>query len=724
MPSPKLNLGSLASLAKDFFPSDENDPLYLPSRKGDFPHFFNTAENWDNDYKGRIPDISEFDIAFKNSKIDKKTKICPIEAFRAWHAEWYDGFNNSNGQTHIWNFRKELIAYAENDVHILAQLLRLYNDIGFEKFGMMPLFHATCAGYMSHVSKVQQTKLLEFDALDKDRQESRRLEIAWDEGWGVLKPFEYWHAQRTLRGGRTEIKSVIYELSDEEIARGDRIAYVDVVSMYPAMQVMKKYPVGLPEIRVYNPIFTPCTFHQSNILSPCDCKLPRLFSFLKVTPNLPQPTQTDFLTYLKDPDYCGFLCVDLSPPKDLFHPIICFHDPEMKKTLFSNEDLYSAYTTSIELIVALENNYTLLKVHSFHRYKYKPSFWRDLTRDLIIEKTINSKPLPAPEKCKALVKEYRDFIGDDFADQLQVTIDQNLWGDRPAKKQTFKTCANVIWGKNAQRPILPKTFVFSLDDHQAYLDFFTQISENKLIFNSGTLTGKKVKYKATENGAKVETDLSKGYLPAASFVTAHARLYLWEQLQVIDQDPNDRRVLMCDTDSIIYIKRANKYDVPTGKALGKWEIEDDDAEHGGLVKFVSLGPKTYSYVCADGYSVTKAKGISLKYGHRDIVNYDVMREIIAARQDENKTISTKAAQWGFVYKPGEGMRQHLSLKELKFNHDEMKGDLERVGRAGVPKNFIAPFGYETFDFKTLLNFHEKSFKQPSYETFETPLTSC
>lgn len=77
-----------------------------------------------------------------------------------------------------------------------------------------------------------------------------------------------------------------------------------------------------------------------------------------------------------------------------------------------------------------------------------------------------------------------------------------------------------------------------------------------------------------------------------------------------------------------------------------------------------------------------------------MVNFEKMREVILAQQDENRSITIPVPQWGFVYKINEGLRKHLSLKDFKFNYKDMKGQLEKVGRPFVPKNFIAPFGFE------------------------------
>lgn len=585
--------GSLASLAEDTCPDS--------IRKGDFPHLFNTAENWDADYTGSIPHISYFDLQFKkNYKEVSKFKTYYYEHMigyaetqkRLTHRyvppASFEPFKDITTNKFEWNFRKELLAYARNDVDILARLLKDYNDAAFEKLKMMPLFHPTAPGYIHHVVKTENSKLLEIGGIPEDDMENTLNDMAESKTWAVLKDSEYWFARRALRGGRTEIKSVYYKLSDEELARGDRISYIDVVSMYPAMQVLKDYPVGLPEIFIYNPFHKPCLKHkglrEDSDRHRCSCPPEKRNCFnLRIVENLEQPSTEELLTILKKPGFSSIICLDLVPPKDLWHPVICYHDPHAKKTLFSNQNLNNCYTTSAELIVAIEAGYKVSKVHRLDQYVSKPSLWREITMQMIVEKTINSKPTPTPEAAEKLLSEYAE-IGDDFVDAIKASIDADLWGNRPAKKQTAKTMMNSMWGKNAQRPIMPKSVFFDEDDNKGITEHFNLCAKNMRNFLSAQKMGHRVKYKYEENGATMPTDFSGGYIPAAVFVTAYARLKLWEEMNKIDSDPNDRRVLMCDTDSIIYINRVGKYTTPTGGALGQWEIEKADYAHGGTQK--------------------------------------------------------------------------------------------------------------------------------------------
>ena len=50
-----------------------------------------------------------------------------------------------------------------------------------------------------------------------------------------------------------------------------------------------------------------------------------------------------------------------------------------------------------------------------------------------------------------------------------------------------------------------------------------------------------------------------------------------------------------DTDSMIFISRPNEYEPKTGKYLGQMTNEIDSKKGNFISKFVSAGPKNYSY---------------------------------------------------------------------------------------------------------------------------------
>jgi hypothetical protein len=142
-----------------------------------------------------------------------------------------------------------------------------------------------------------------------------------------------------------------------------------------------------------------------------------------------------------------------------------------------------------------------------------------------------------------------------------------------------------------------------------------------------------------------------------------------------------KRVLMNDTDSIVYIYDPEKYNIPEGGLLGQWEVEDVDKDHGGIEEFVGLGPKTYGIRCKDGFEMVKAKGLSLTKATGDLVNFQSMVTVVKERT------KIRVPQKTFVWTVAHGMKTWLMMKDLQFNQAEMKGDLDEEG-------YLYPFGFQ------------------------------
>ena len=88
----------------------------------------------------------------------------------------------------------------------------------------------------------------------------------------------------------------------------------------------------------------------------------------------------------------------------------------------------------------------------------------------------------------------------------------------------------------------------------------------------------------------------------AAFVTAHARLKLYSELEKIGD-----RVLYFDTDSIIYISRPNSYTPVLGNYLGDLTNELEKGDY--IEEFVSAGPKNYGYKTIKGKSSCTVKDL-------------------------------------------------------------------------------------------------------------------
>lgn len=650
--------GSLRNLAKDFC-TDTN------LRKGHFPHLFNSIENYD--YVGPIPDKKYFDLAFvlKNEK-DK-------EEFDAWYNTWANRTD--------WNFMNELKAYCIDDVLILGKIVKGYHDVCVNSTGMTPWLNATAPSFVHEVFLSLLSKQLELPNPKEDMNiySAKIQELADTKFWAVLKPNEYWFARKALRGGRTEIKKMYHHITDEEYAQGKYITYQDVNSLYPFQQVEHDFPTGTPTIHVWDPKYYPCIKHQNK---ECQCPMwDKGDRFLKIENRVTQSQWTSE-QILRDPTFFGIVCATLIPPKNLYHPILVCWSEEQQKCIATlrEEDHVEITTTSIEFLTALRNGYKLVQIHRYDQYTKTPSLWREKILDFYLEKMLNSGN--PPENKEEFIKKWEDRFG--IGEEIRKSIDEGRWGNYPAKKQTAKIMINSAWGKHAQRPVMPEAEIYDFStDMEKVFDFFQNLSASVFSFKDAVILDQsRVMYRFQKDGDTANPDLHGGYLPAALFVPAYGRLQLWEQLNKLG-----KRVLMCDTDSIVYIYDPDQYNIPRGDMLGEWEVEKIDSKNGGIRTFVGLGPKTYGIKTNNGVEMVKAKGLSLNLATSKAINFTSMAAMALEFLEQGSASKISIPQQTFTYDVRRGMRTWKMLKDLQINKEDMKGFTDHEGH-------LYPFGFQ------------------------------
>ena len=656
--------GSLANLAVGFFGNN------VDIRKGHFPHLFNSEENYD--YVGPLPEKHYFDIAFmmRNQR--------QLDEFNAWHDE-------RSGQG-PWSFRNELEAYCQNDVKVLAALMLEYHTILVDKFKISPWFSTTAPAYVHTV--VKQTLSDNLDLPDREAEPREFAEIvenlAMREHWAVLLANEYWFARKALRGGRTDVRKVHHRVSNEDWAKGVRIRYQDIVSMYPYVQVAHDYPVGLPTVHVWDDAYYPCFNHRNprqgnNLILECGCTKIQRERFrermMTVLPPHPEPTVAEILA---DKDFFGIVCASLTPPTDLYHPVLVMWDEDAGKCIATLQPIKAGVFTSVEFKKALEKGYRLDKLHRFDQYHKAPGLWNPFIKNLYIEKMANSEPTPTVEVQNQLVQDYETFFG--MGESVASSF--NSWGDNPAKRQVFKIMLNSGWGKHCQRAVMGQMQLISHTDQDRMRDVFENASRGKVILKDYANVGMHTMVRFEDLGESTKPNLHDSYLPAGLFVPAYGRMMLYEQLDKLGE-----RVLYHDTDSIVYIYEPTLYNIPESDVWGKWSVEKFDYKNGGIRAFTGMGPKTYGMEAENGEKYIKAKGLSIKLAHGHIINYDVMEKMVTDYLETNEPPTpVSLPQFTFNYRPGNGMSTHQYLKQLTFKPKTLKGDLH-------PNGQLFPFGY-------------------------------
>jgi hypothetical protein len=660
-------LGSLNSLALDYG---------CVLSKGYFPHLFNHSDN--ADYSGPIPDIKYYDLSgFAKNERD-------VELFNEWYEQQVE-------DKVVWNFKDELKKYCINDVEVLCELTKKYHDIYYEDFKHSPWKYMTSATYAHHLSLVEATKNLELDPKD-DNYINRIEELAANDHWAILRPQEYLMARKSLRGGRTGIGCVFYELTQTDKDRGCRIVYQDVVSLYPYQQIAQKYPVGPPVIHVFDDSMYPC-FDHTNSFEPCDCEYRhRVVKDSRVYDIRIENEQWTVDQILNDPLFHGFVCATMIPP-NIFHPVLVHYDEQTQKCVATCERIEKGFFTSVEFVEALKQGYHIEKLYRFDRYKMAEPLWAEILKKLYITKMVNSRSAPEGQERDDMIKVYDERF--DMGDALLKTFDPNIWEKNNARKSAAKVVLNSGWGKHAQRPVMPNQVVIDYTDkgdRERSDTMFQNISVGAIDMSSSNyLAEDKYMYVTKDIGKDVTINtLRKTYLPAACFVPAYGRMQLWGQLNKLGD-----RVIMYDTDSIVYKYDPELYNIPKGNIIGDWE--EEGVSEIGITGFVGIGPKSYAMKLAavDKKSgideLVKTKGISQKRATQKILNYDIMKDMVFKALDTGETSMVKVPQTLFHYKMGRGIQVMTVPKVFQFSINDQKGKLDEHG-------FIYPLGYSAPDY--------------------------
>lgn len=140
----------------------------------------------------------------------------------------------------------------------------------------------------------------------------------------------------------------------------------------------------------------------------------------------------------------------------------------------------------------------------------------------------------------------------------------------------------------------------------------------------------------------------------AAYTTAQARLKLYNYLQ-----PLDRRVLYCDTDSVVFTTAPGEWEPALGDYLGDLT---DEAPQNAITTFVIGGPKNYAYTLKTPnkkgqFSICKVRGITLNFKNSIDINYQTVKEMVTG--DRSDSISVIIDENKIVRNPSTG---HLLTK--------------------------------------------------------------
>ena len=172
-----------------------------------------------------------------------------------------------------------------------------------------------------------------------------------------------------------------------------------------------------------------------------------------------------------------------------------------------------------------------------------------------------------------------------------------------------------------------------------------------------------------------------------AFTTAHARIILYKNMQIVK---NARRVLYCNTDSIMYIHDKNQseaVDIPIGTGLG--EMTNELPEDVLIDKFWSAGPKFY---CMSGhrrtngleYNVFKVKGVNLNRATEKTFNTETIKKLVLGETHELRS-------------PFSSLSRCVRTGQIKTRSCEKKARVTSNKRVSDTKSGASiPYGFLSF----------------------------
>jgi len=394
----------------------------------------------------------------------------------------------------------------------------------------------------------------------------------------VLTKQEYDFIKRGFFGGRTECFKSFRKWTDDDIANGKYGKYIDIQSLYPSVQYFNSLPTGIPVWDI-------------------------------------DPNFSDVKDYISN--HYGYIECDIIAPSTLHIPLL----PEKKdcKLMFDLVNKNNKVYSSIELLKAIEVGYTITKIHKSLSFEETSGLFQDYISTFLKIKTESAGY--DGDNIEEYVREYEMKCG--------VKLNTSNIKKNAGRKALAKMCLNSLWGKFGQNDDMTQTEYLTNDK---WFKLLKRHVDGKVELKNEVLIDEDTLYVSYIEKEEKKTSLTSTNLGLAGFVTASARLKLYDELYKLD-----KRVLYCDTDSIIYEYDKDLYNTTEGNSLGEWELEDD----GNIKEFIGLAPKTYGYITLNSKVNCKCKGISLNYGNITNFNFDSLKQLVLGDTDKIVTYSTE-----------------------------------------------------------------------------------
>ena len=369
-------------------------------------------------------------------------------------------------------------------------------------------------------------------------------------------------------GGRTNAVKLYHRVTP-----GQKIHYIDYISLYPWVNKTCVYPKGHPRF-------------------------------------ISQPGHTDISIYF------GLIQCRILPPRDLYHPVLPYRHAGklvfplcatcVKEEMAKPPLERSAQCTHSDDQRALTGTWCTPELQKAvalgYDIQYLYEVWQfDQTCEGLFQDYVNTWL-----KIKQEASGWPSWVGDDETKRQQylreyyehegIHLEYDKIEYNPGLRTLAKMMLTSMWGKFGQR--LNKTQVQEFDDPQTFhhfLDTCTLDVRHVSVINENLI---EVHYQYQDEDIPVSPNLN---IFVATFTTCWARLRLYEALQLLGE-----RVLYYDMDSVVYLEEENQPNPVLGDYLGEFTSELDDDDY--IEEFVSGGPKNYGYTTKKGHVECKVRG--------------------------------------------------------------------------------------------------------------------
>lgn len=461
-----------------------------------------------------------------------------------------------------------------------------------------------------------------------------------------------------VRGGRCEVFTIHSSIKDEN--RNDEISYYDVTSLYPFVLCSKSYPIGDVDIRSdgiqldeWNNISNRIGIACVQVLPPRNLLIPVLPFNSKC--NAERDMMRNDAVGESDREQKVFFplcrtCVEfVISARAEGHPYlrrIQFNESYQVLTVREGASVnqtcrhtekqrswWGVYSIP-ELSLAIEKGYQLLHINEIWTFKEDTTeLFAPYIKECFKIKLQNSgfpEGVCTQEQKREYVEKIKQTEG--------VTLQMDKIVKNPTGRVIGKNLGNCFFGKFLQHS--KGETKYAMNKHEVKAIIVDAETKGKVIESMNILeNGISCFYIKNEDDDYDEDSLSKyGNVIIGALTTSYARIELYRLFEKLDFS----KLVMCDTDSIVY--EPHEKNLTSGSGMGKLknEIVEDFGTGARLVEIVCIAPKHYAMRVIlrndEEKEQVKTKGYSQRIGFQDVLNFQGTKHMI---MEDNVSASVK-----------------------------------------------------------------------------------